>query len=417
MPAERARVLFLSQWFEPEGTFKGLGFVTSLRDRGYAVDVLTGLPNYPTGKLFPGYKVRPLQRETMDGIRVTRLPLYPSHDSSSLKRAINYLSFHLAALVYLILRRSRYDLIYVYHPPITVGLAAALAKFFRRTPYILDVQDLWPEGLAATGMVDKRLERVLAPLCSFTYRRAAAIVAQANGMRAPLAAHGAQPERIHVIYNWGDETGARGLLDLAPYGFESRFTFTYAGNMGPPQALESVIEAAARAAVVDPRIRLLLVGRGIDRDRLVKLVEQRRLSMVEIMPAVSGEQIGDVLAGSDVLVIHLADDPAFAFTIPSKTQNYLAFGKPILAGLTGEAAELVRRSGAGVVVRPQQVEEVAEAMVRLAAAPREDLARMGAEGREFYRNNFSRERAMQQTASVIDRVISLAAKGESRARA
>ena len=85
------KILFVTQWFDPEPTFKGMSFVKELRDLGHDVEVLTGFPNYPGGKLYPGYRVKFLQRETLEGIRVTRVPLYPSHDRSAIRRIANYI--------------------------------------------------------------------------------------------------------------------------------------------------------------------------------------------------------------------------------------------------------------------------------------------------------------------------------------
>ena len=110
--------------------------------------VVTGFPNYPYGRIYPGYRLRPIHHETVDGVRIVRLPLYPSHDRSTLRRSLNFLSFFFAAFIYLLLRRSKFDLAYVYHPPITVGLAAS----FARIPFVLDVQDLWPDTVVATKM-------------------------------------------------------------------------------------------------------------------------------------------------------------------------------------------------------------------------------------------------------------------------
>ncbi len=174
------RIAYLTQWFEPEpNIIKGVAFVQALQAAGHEVTVITGFPNYPEGRIYPGYRLRLLQRETLGGVPVIRLPLYPSHDGSSVRRSLNFLSFFLSCLVYLTIRRTRFDMAYVYHPPITVGLAAAIAGLFRRLPFVLDVQDLWPDTIAATGMPGAaRLVGPLGACCAFVYRRASAIVAQ-----------------------------------------------------------------------------------------------------------------------------------------------------------------------------------------------------------------------------------------------
>src|SRR6187402_117141 len=134
------RILFLTQWFDPEPIHKGVKFVRALQSRGYEVEVLTGFPNYPTGRIMPGYRLRPYQLEVMQGVRIHRVFLYPSHSRSSIGRAFNYLSFFLSSLVFCLFRGRRFDAIYVYHPPITSPLAVALSGIVSRRPYIVDVQ-------------------------------------------------------------------------------------------------------------------------------------------------------------------------------------------------------------------------------------------------------------------------------------
>ena len=130
----KPRVLLLTQWFDPEPTFKGLVFARELVRQGFEVEVLTGFPNYPGGKVYPGYRIKWLQREVIDGVHITRVPLYPNHDQSAIKRVLNYASFAAAATMYGVFMAKRASVLYAYHPPLTVGVAAALIKLFRRVP-------------------------------------------------------------------------------------------------------------------------------------------------------------------------------------------------------------------------------------------------------------------------------------------
>ena len=122
------RVWFLTQFFDPEPTFKGVKFARAISDAGFELEVITGFPNYPGGKLYPGYRIKLIEKEIIETVKVNRLALYPSHDKNPFSRALNYLSFFVTAFVFLWLKSKKGDKVYVYHPPITVGLAAALVK-------------------------------------------------------------------------------------------------------------------------------------------------------------------------------------------------------------------------------------------------------------------------------------------------
>lgn len=397
------RVLYLTQWFEPEpNILKGLAFVRALEAAGHQVTVVTGFPNYPTGRLYPGYRMAWMRRETVEGVEVVRLPLYPSHDASSLRRSLNFLSFFLSALAYGLLRRRRYDLAYVYHPPITVGLAAALAGWVRRLPFVLDVQDLWPDTVAATGLSGAdRLVGILGGLCDFVYRRAAAVVAQSEGMREALIARGVPAAKLTTIRNWADlpPVPREGEpVEAAPK--TKAFTLVYGGNLGRAQGLETLIDAAALLRARRSDIEIVLYGDGVEAEALKS--RAAGIGAVRFAPRVSQRAIIDIFARADALLISLADDPLFRITIPSKTQFCLAMGRPIVAAVAGEAATILARSGAGVVARPGDAEALAAAIETLADTPRERREAMGRAGQAYYREHLAFERGIDRTLRLLD---------------
>lgn len=387
-----SRVLYFSQWFPPENGAVGLQVAKGLIAKGHEVEVLTGFPNYPTGRLSPGYKLAPYRREVMDGVVVHRVFLYPSHDRSSFGRALNYLSFFISSLFFCLIKGHRYDVIYVYHPPILPGLAAALSGLLTGRPFVLEVQDLWPDSVAASAMSGTGvMTRALNPVCRYVYSRAAYVLGQSRGMAARLVERGARPERTAVMFNWADEASARatGGFDISTLGFEGRFNLVYAGNMGPLQALETLIEAAHQLAVSEPQIQLTLIGEGSERSRLQALVTSLGARNVQILPGVPQARIGDVLAAADALIVHLRDDPLFEITLPSKLQFYLAMGRPVLAGVRGEAASIVVDADVGRAFEPESVSSAAEAFARLARTPKADLEAMGRRARTVYEDRFS----------------------------
>lgn len=400
------RILFLTQWFEPEPIMKGIGFARGLAEAGFEVEVATGFPNYPTGKLAPGYRLKPYASEVMEGVRVHRLYLIPHHNHSSLGRAANYLSFFLSALLFCLLRGGRFDAIYVYHPPITVGLAAAISGLFTRTPFVLDVQDLWPDSVAASGFGGAgRMAGVLGRLCGYVYRRAALVVGQSRAMTAKLVERGVPPAKLVTIFNWADEDSARarGEYDIGPLGFEGRFNIVFGGNLGRVQDLETMVRAAVLAAREVPDIQLTLVGDGVERQRLAALIADLGGDHAQLIGPVPRTRIGDIFAAADVLILPLIDDPLFEITIPSKAQFYMAMGRPILACLRGEGADMVTGSGAGLVATPQDIAAVAAGMVQMARTSPEERNRMGRRARATYEADFSFAAAMAATKACLDR--------------
>jgi len=391
----RPRVLFMTEWFEPLQVQKGINFVSRIRDAGYDVDVATSIPL--EGRWIP------YRRDTMNGIAVYRLPLYRSHDTSGVRRSLTFLSFFLSLLVFGLIRARRYDVIYAYHPPITVGLAAALFGKVWRRPFVLDVLDLWPDGVAESGMARPSIVATINRVCNFTYRHAARISVAAEGFRHRLIERGVPAAKIRLTYNSADENKARpgGGLDLAPYRLEGRFNIVYGGNLGVMQDLPTVISAARLAHARNPALHLILVGAGSERGRLERLAAEAP-DVVRVHPSVPMTQIGDLFDAADLLIFHLADRPLFRIYLPGKLAFYLAMGKPILAGIEGEGADIVKAAGAGFTVAPGNPEAIAEAMLNAADTDPETRAAMGQSGREYYMRTMSSELAVRKLLDLLN---------------
>jgi len=398
------RILILSQWFDPEPFFKGVAFATELVRRGHEVEVLTGFPNYPGGNVYPGYRIRPWQRESIAGIPILRVPLYPSHDRSVPGRIANYGTFALSAAIGSVFVK-RPDVIYVYHPPATIGLPAATARMFHRVPIVYDVQDLWPDTVAVTGMVNSSaVLSVLGRWCRFVYRRADRLVVLSPGFKAALVQRGVAEAKVDVIYNWCDEVPSGRNGAPVALGSPGEFNILFAGTMGLAQGLAAVLEAARICASSVPQARFVFIGGGADRERLERLASEIAPSNVRFLPRQPMSEIGRFLAAADVLLVHLKNDPLFEITIPSKTQAYLAAGKPILMAVRGDAAALVQRSGSGLVCEPESPAGIAAAVAELASLPPQRLVEMGRAGSEFYH----REMSLSEGVSRFERVFQTA---------
>lgn len=394
----------LMQWFSPEPNFKGLAFAKELIRRGHEVQVMTGFPNYPGGKLYPGYRVRLVQYESIDGISIIRVPLYPSHDGSSIKRIVNYVSFALSAALLAPLLTKRADIAYVFHSPATIALPAMVLKLFRGLPFIYDINDLWPDSLAASNMLSNRFMLKCVDLwCDLTYRIANHIVVVAPGVKSKLVERGIPESKVDVIYNWCDEVqqvyerNEAVALDL---GLSGRFNLIFAGTMGKVQGLDAVIDAAKIVHQQQPRIQFVFIGGGVEADRLNGRVTIECIANCLFLPRRPVSEIGEILAVADAVLVHLQDTPLFSITIPSKTAAYMAAARPLLMAVRGDAADLVKKANAGICCMPENPEEIAKAVLDLYAKPNIEREQLGLNGKQFY----DREISLSVGAEKFERV-------------
>jgi len=388
------RILFIKQWYEPEPTLRGMAFAKELIKLGHEVQVLTGFPNYPGGKLYDGYRVKLLQRETVDGVKIIRVPLYPSHDRSCIRRFANYMSYALAAALIGPWVVKRADVAYVYHPSPASGLPAFVFRMLRGIRFVYDIQDMWPDTLQATDMFNSRLGLKLVGMwCKFVYSCASKIVVLSPGFKRTLCDRGVPADKIEVVYNWCNEAMVHSVpRDPAlakELGLAGRFNVMFAGNMGRAQALEVVLDAAEIVKTKCPNVQFVFIGGGVDVGSLKQKAEDMCLKNVLFLPRRPMYEIEKILSLADVLLVHLKDEPLFRITIPGKTQTYLFVGKPILIGVRGDAADLVLRAKAGLKCEPENPQSIAEAVEKFQAMSKAELDAMGERGKKFYQEELS----------------------------
>ena len=402
------RVLLLTQWFEPEPSFKGLGFAKELIKQGLEVEVVTGFPNYPIGKLYPGFKIKPIQRELIDGVKITRVALYPSHDRSAIRRLLNYASFAFSSLLYCLFYVRNVDVIYAYHPPLTIGITASLLRMIRRIPVVYDIQDLWPDTLRTTGMLNnERVLSIVGMVCNQVYKQVDQIVVLSLGFKNLLIERGVPERKIEVIYNWADEERLKVAANNPPIGFpgSDEFRLLFAGNMGTAQALGAVLEAARLLKVKGVFAKLIFVGTGLEVEDLKIKAAALELNNVMFFPSVPMSEIGAYLKNSDALLVHLKSDKLFEINIPSKTQAYMAVGKPILMAVEGNAAELINIAGCGVLAKPENPTAIADAVECLARMSPVEREEMGHRGSTFYNQNLSLQAGSEKFKKLFEDVV------------
>lgn len=301
----------------------------------------------------------------------------------------------------------RASVIYAYHPPLTVGMAAALIKLFRRIPVVYDIQDMWPDTLRVTGMINNpKALNMVAHVCRWVYRRMSHIVVLSPGFKRLLLERGVPESKLSVIYNWADEASLAAPVGQVSAEFPAaeQFRILFAGNMGKAQALDTVLNAAALLQQRGSRVCWVMLGGGVEVKRLKAEATQRQLSNVVFLPAVPMAEVGAYLQAADALLVHLRKDPLFEITIPSKTQAYMAVGKPLLMAVDGDAADLVLQSGGGVVAESENAQALANAADRLAAMSSEDLATMGYQAQRFYHEHLGLVQGVHKFGEIFRRI-------------
>lgn len=403
----KKRILLITQWFDPEPTFKGLLFAKELVARGFEVEVITGFPNYPGGTLYDGFHIKLIQKEMIEGVLVTRVPLYPSHDKNKLGRMANYISFSFSSLLYGLFFAKRPDIIYAYHPPLTVSISALIIKLFRQIPVVLDIQDIWPDTLKATGMIrNPRLLDFVSKVCNLTYSYVTKIVVLSPGFKNLLINRGVPDEKIKIIFNWADEKALRNTNSKKPKELESKESFKvlFAGNVGQAQGLNIIIDAAILLKGI-PKLHFFVLGRGLQLDDLKKRAGDLNLDNIHFLPAVGMDKVGNFLESADALLIHLNSDPLFEITIPGKTQAYMAIGKPIIMGVSGDASKLVSSANCGVFFESENSASLAKAIKDLMLLDPADIQRLGENGERFYDENLSVKVGIDSFVKVFNEVI------------
>ncbi len=402
------RVLIVSQYFWPE-SFRINELVESLVARGVDVDVLTGKPNYPEGKIYPGYRATGSMHEFWQGANVFRVPLFPRGIRSGLRLFLNYLSFMFSAAVVGAwqLRSTKSDVIFVYAPsPLLQALPALFIGWIKGIPVVVYVQDLWPESLEATGYFRSRLFiRLVESLVKVIYQNSDLILVSSRPFKDSIQRFLPSAEIIYypnsVDTSFSDPSSSL-KLDLP--ALDDGFCVVFAGNVGSAQAVHVISEAAEQLRD-HPNIRLVVLGSGSELEWLRTQIAERGLSNLFLAGRFPVQAMPNLLSRADALLVTLADQRIFAATVPNKIQAYMAVGRPIIAAMNGEGARLVQEANAGISVPAEDAVALADAILKLHAMPAVDRDRLGENGRQYYRQHFDHEQLLDELINYLTKVI------------
>jgi len=367
-------ILFLTDNFPPEVNAPASRTFEHCREwvkEGHQVTVITCVPNFPKGEIYPGYHNRLWQAESMDGIRVIRVWSYITANEGLFRRTLDYISYMVLAVLAALFVRG-VDLVIGTSPQFFTAYAAFQVSRLKRIPFIFELRDLWPESIKAVGaMRNRRLLRCLEKLELFLYRQAARIIPNSEAFKTNLTARGVDPAKIKVVTNGVDlgrfRPQAKDAHLVSRLGLEGKWVAGYIGTHGMAHGLDTLLEAAERLREVPngAKIHLLFLGDGAKKQELVAKAQYMRHENVTFLDSVPKEEVVRYWALLDVSIIHLRKIELFTTVIPSKLFESMAMGIPVLHGVKGESAAIVEREGVGLLFEPEDADGLVDGLIRL----------------------------------------------------
>jgi len=398
------KILIVSQYFWPEN-FKINDIAHGLKEKGHEVAIITGKPNYPSGKFSNGYSFLNRRVETWQGIKIYRSALIPRGKGNGLNLFINYFSFVLFGSIRILFIKGSFDKILVFEPsPITVGIPAIIAKIKFKAPIYFWVQDLWPASISAAGGVrNKFILNSFNLLTKFIYRHCQKILVQSKAFIPYICNQGVNKEKLIYYPNTTEayykfKLPESFFLNVLPIGFRIMF----AGNIGEAQSFDTLLNAAKLLNDEGVKVNWIILGEG----RLIphvkqKIIEYKLQDNFILMGSFPSEKMPDFFSCADILLVSLKDNPVLSMTIPSKIQSYLACGKPIITSLNGEGSRIVLEAKAGFVSKAEDPVDLANNLKKALSMTQFDLNELGKNARKYFEKEFERNQLINRLELIL----------------
>ncbi len=383
--------------------------VRDFQEKGHSVTVLTALPNYPEGTIYSEFIEDKDSFSKYFGAEVIRVPIIP-RGKRKIQLAFNYLSFLLSASLFgpFKLRGKKFDGIFVYGvSPITVAIPAIVLSKIKKVPTYLWVLDLWPETLSAVGVVKNRfILKAVGAMVSWIYNRSSFILGQSRSFVSSIAKYCEKKDPSSLIYfpSWAEDNFSEDVaLEKSPFNIDpSFFNIVFAGNIGDAQDFPSILDTAELLNSKGIKnIRWIIVGDGRAREWVEREVERRKIKNFFLLGRFPIETMPTLFKESSALLVSLKDDPIFSKTIPGKLQAYMAFGRPLLGMISGEANTIINESKAGFSCQSGDSQKLEENIISMLDLSDEELIEMSYYSRKYYEQNFSKRELLDRLESLI----------------
>ncbi|WP_270517314.1 glycosyltransferase family 4 protein [Sanguibacteroides sp. AM78-02pH3A] len=397
------KILLVTQYFYPEN-FKSNDIAFELQRKGYTVTVLTGIPNYPSGKFFQGYGLFKKRKQTIQGVRIIRSWLISRGHCSGFRLALNYFSWAFFASWKALWLGIwyKYDAIIVHEPsPITQGIPAIIVKKIQKIPLYFWVLDLWPESLISAGGVHNKL--VLSffnGIVKYVYKNADKLLISSRKFKDSIIKKGNFIEKLIYFPNWAEDVFKNSTaypIPALPDGFKVMF----AGNIGEAQDFEHIMQAILLLKEKQD-IQFIFIGDGRKRPWIEEFIKKHNLTKtVHILGRFPLEAMPAFFEQADAMLLALKDESIFNLTVPAKLQAYMAAGKPVIAMLNGEGAEIIKEAACGLVVNAGDYTDLAKNILLLKTIPTTQKKQMGEKGKQYCSQYFNKQICIDHLIEIL----------------
>ena len=391
------KILFITDNFYPERNAPAKRTFEHCKNwvnQNNSVTIITGVPNFPTGKVFSGYKNKIYQSEIINNIFVKRVWTYMHPNKGFLLRIIDYVSFMFSSFICGLFTK-KHDVIIATSPQFFTLISGYLISIFKRTPLVIEIRDLWPESIVTVGVMKKSniFIKILHRIAIFIYKKAKIIICVTNSFKKDLIKKGIEKEKIFIIQNGFDlekNTTPNKKIEQIENEYQVNqkdFIVAFIGTVGIAHGLQIILRTAKK---IDKSVKFLIIGDGAEKDELMKKAEEKLLDNVIFIPNISWQEIVNINQIINMHLIHLINSPEFKKVIPSKIFESMALKKPIIMGVKGESREITNNANCSLNITPENHLELVE-LINNHINQTEYLKNLGLNGNKFLKDNFSRK--------------------------
>ncbi len=399
------KILFITQYFYPE-IFRGNDIAFYLA-RENNVTVVTAVPNYPKGFFFEGYGTFCKSRETINGIRIVRVPTIPRGKAGKVRLSLNYLTYLLFASLYTIklALTEKFDFVFVQQlSPVTMAIPGVLYKKIRNVPLYIWVLDLWPESLQSAGDINNRLVlKIFTSIAKIIYKNSSKILISSRGFRNSIIDKDVNPEKLIFFPNWAEEIFENPPTEIVETPtLLSGFRVMFAGNIGEAQDFPSLMQAALLLKG-EKDIKFIIIGEGRKKRWLETFIIENKLEeTVQLLGGFPISHMPSLFDKADIMLVSLKDELIFNLTTPAKIQAYMASSKPIVAMMNGEGAALIKEAECGFAVGAGEFEKLSNQIKDLHQFPSGKLKEYGERGRNYYNKYFNKQSCLEKLSKILE---------------